>query len=75
MKWEEYKGRGGIGGLYTEDTSTAAAYSKSAAMADIGLASQAAAYSAKPVANPGHLARGRLICFTFSVATSGNSYE
>jgi len=26
-------------------------------------------------ADPGHLLRGRFICFTFSVATSGNSYE
>jgi len=27
------------------------------------------------VADPGHLVRGRFICFTFSVATSDNSYE
>jgi len=27
------------------------------------------------VADSGHFLRGRFICFTFSVATSGNSYE
>ena len=29
--------------------------------------------SKRTVADPGHVVRGRFICFTFSVTTSGNS--
>jgi len=32
-------------------------------------------YGWMAVADPGHLVRGRFIYYTFSVATSGNSYE